>query len=464
MSEPLKPYPAYKPAAVPWLQQVPEHWGEMKVKYIFRERVQKGYPNEPLLAATQSKGVVTKEAYGLRTVEAQKDLHLLKLVEKGDFVISLRSFQGGIEVSYARGIISPAYTILRTARPCDPGYLKFLLKSAPFIDGLKLFITGIREGQNIDYLRLARTPLPWPSLVEQHLIVRYLHALDAKVKRYIRTKRTLIARLQEQKQAIIQRTVTRGLDPNVKLKPSGVEWLGEVPEHWEVSLVKQVGLVRFSGVDKLTHNWETKVLLCNYTDVYRNDFIDRSIDFMQASATQNEINKFTLRAGDVLLTKDSETADDIAVPTCVVEDLDGVLCGYHLALIRPFKQKAVGEFLFRALTAPTIAKQFHLAANGVTRYALGKDAVKNGYLAMPPFEEQQRICESINTMFQPINKSIEQLKKEIGHITEYHTRLIADVVTGAVDVTAAAKAMAVETEEVMEEEPLSMAAEGEEEH
>src|SRR5438874_13115164 len=112
MIEGLKPYPEYKESGQPWLRKCPAHWSQRRMKFLFSERTQKGFPKEPLLAATQTKGVVRKEDYGERTVTVTKDFHLLKLVEMGDFVISLRSFEGGIEVAHYRGIISPAYTVL----------------------------------------------------------------------------------------------------------------------------------------------------------------------------------------------------------------------------------------------------------------------------------------------------------------------------------------------------------------
>jgi type I restriction enzyme S subunit len=123
----LKPYPDYKESGLPWLGRCPEHWALRRTKILFQERVQKGFPNEPLLAATQTKGVVRKEDYGTRTVTAQKDLHLLKLVEQGDYVISLRSFQGGIEFAHCRGIISPAYTVLKPRATANSGYYKHFL-------------------------------------------------------------------------------------------------------------------------------------------------------------------------------------------------------------------------------------------------------------------------------------------------------------------------------------------------
>ncbi|MBO7599286.1 MAG: restriction endonuclease subunit S, partial [Bacteroidales bacterium] len=146
----MQKYSSYKDSGVKWLGQIPEHWEVRKMKYAFEERSEKGFPSLPLLAATQNHGVIKKENYENRTVEATKSLDSLKLVEVGDFVISLRSFQGGIEISYDRGIISPAYTVLRPTHIGDC-YFKYLGKSPIFIQLLKSMVTGIREGQNIDY-------------------------------------------------------------------------------------------------------------------------------------------------------------------------------------------------------------------------------------------------------------------------------------------------------------------------
>lgn len=186
----LEPYPTYKETPLPWLPEVPEHWTLLRVKYLFKERTEKGYPNEPLLAATQTKGVVPKSLYENRTVTAQKDLHLLKLVCPGDFVISLRSFEGGIELAHYRGIISPAYTVLEPGKHVCIPYFALLLKSQVFIDNLTLFVTGIREGQNIEFEKFSRSLLPVPPLPEQEAIAKYLnfklHELDQLIALYRR--------------------------------------------------------------------------------------------------------------------------------------------------------------------------------------------------------------------------------------------------------------------------------------
>lgn len=150
MSQDLQRYDRYVSNSSPWLGDLPSHWSIQRTKSLLVERSQKGFPDEPLLASTQSHGVILKSDYATRTVTATKDLHLLKLVEVGDFVISLRSFQGGIERCHHRGIISPAYTVLTAKSDKYRDYLTYLFKSKPFVDSLTLSVTGIREGQNID--------------------------------------------------------------------------------------------------------------------------------------------------------------------------------------------------------------------------------------------------------------------------------------------------------------------------
>ena len=169
------------------------------------------------------------------------------------------------------------------------------------------------------------------------------------IARFIKAKRDLVALLTEQKRRIIDQAVTRGLDSTVRIKPSGIEWLGDIPEHWDVTLIKHVANVRFSGVDKHSHDHETPVRLCNYTDVYKNDRITSKMNLMQATATSAEIARLTLKSGDVIITKDSETPDDIAVPAWVPEDLPGVVCAYHLGLLRQSLIGRAASFCFAPL-------------------------------------------------------------------------------------------------------------------
>ena len=200
-------YDAYQDVNEIWIHELPLHWETIKIKRLFDERVEKGYPNEPLLAATQNMGVVPKSLYGQRTVEATKDLDLLKLVRKGDFVISLRSFQGGIELAYYQGIISPAYIIM-IPKGITTAYFKHLAKSSVFIELLKQCVTGIREGQNIDYSKLKGIRIPVPPVEEQLKIAAYLDSIEARIEARIEE----ITLLKKYKNAISSDIVTGKID------------------------------------------------------------------------------------------------------------------------------------------------------------------------------------------------------------------------------------------------------------
>ncbi len=170
----MKRYEKYKPTGIQWLPEIPEHWEAVKIKYCFNQRSEKGFPNEPILCATQSRGVIPQTLYENRVVVVNKGFEGLKLVKVGDFVISLRSFQGGIEYAYYQGIISSAYTILSPQKESSSPYFKYLFKSHPFIQLLQTCVTGIREGQNINYSVLGNSFIPIPPIPEQNKIVAYL--------------------------------------------------------------------------------------------------------------------------------------------------------------------------------------------------------------------------------------------------------------------------------------------------
>ena len=243
----MERYNEYKDSGVQWLGEIPSHWELRKMKYTFCERSQKGFPNEPLLAATQNHGVIKKSDYENRTVEATKNLDTLKLVEEGDFVISLRSFQGGIEYSHCRGIISPAYTVLKAHHLTEP-YFKHLAKSPVFINLLKSTVTGIREGQNIDYNKLKIEFLPIPTVEEQQAIACYLDTVTAKIDEAIAQQQKMIDLLNERKQIIINKAVTKGLNPNAEMKESGMEWMGQIPNDWVDTKIKNCIQSNTSGI------------------------------------------------------------------------------------------------------------------------------------------------------------------------------------------------------------------------
>lgn len=246
----------------------------------------------------------------------------------------------------------------------------------------------------------------------------------------------------ESKQA--QRYRQARFKPYPHYKSTGIEWLGEVPEHWAIHKLKNIAQSTFSNVDKNPVEGEQPVHLCNYMDVYYKDFITADLELMEATANPAEIRKFALRDGDVLITKDSETWDDIAVPACVVGDHDGVLCGYHLAQIRPKQFRINGRYLFRAFCARGINDQFRVAATGITRYGLGKYWIDNGLFPVPPIEEQLSIADFLDRETARIDNLIEKKKRQIELLQEKRTALISHAVTKGLDPNAKMKDSGIE--------------------
>lgn len=438
----LGPYSAYKDSGLTWLDKVPSHWGRRRMKFLFSERTQKGFPDEPLLAATQTKGVVRKEDYGKRTVTAMKDFHLLKLVQVGDFVISLRSFEGGIEVSHCRGIISPAYTVLKPSGDATQAYYSRLFKSADFISSLTLFVTGIREGQNIDYERMSRDYTPLPPVDEQLAIGRFLDWANARLERTIRAKRRVIALLTEQKQAIIHRAVTRGLDPNVSLKPSGIAWLGDIPAHWETRrskyLFREVDERSASGAETHLSMSQKFGLIPNSEMSVRRLLSDSYAGAKLCQPGDMVLNRLKAHLGVFALAPQSGLiSPDYTVfrPICALEPT------YFEAIYR----------------SPACRVELYKRAKGIVQgfWRLYTDDFYDIGVPVPPIAEQTEIMAHLAEALGGQNTAISRLEREIDLLREYRTRLVADVVTGKLDVReAAARLPQDELEAALESEAL----------
>jgi type I restriction enzyme S subunit len=212
-------------------------------------------------------------------------------------------------------------------------------------------------------------------------------------------------------------------------KPSGVDWLGDIPEHWEVKRLKFVAKVQSSNVDKKSFADEIPVRLCNYVDVYKHEFIDDSISFMNATATEAEVEKFILNEGDVLITKDSETPDDIANPAFVVKDFQSVICGYHLAQIKPNKIELSGKYLFRLFQSPKFNSYFEVSANGITRFGLPLDSITDVFVSLPPLDEQRIIGDYLDEKTAQIDSLINHKLRLIELLKEERAAVINQAVT-----------------------------------
>ncbi|MFY0653873.1 MAG: restriction endonuclease subunit S [Cyclobacteriaceae bacterium] len=426
-------YPAYRESNIDWFPEMPIDWDSIKVKHIFNERVEKGFPNEPLLAATQTKGVVRKEEYENTTVTAQKDFHLLKLVKVGDFVISLRSFQGGIEIAYQQGIISPAYTIMQLKDSIDKSYFKHLFKSKYFIDGLTTFVTGIREGQNIDYSKFRRSFSPLPPKPEQSAIAQFLDRKTAEIKAFIELKEKTIALLKERKTAIINQAVTKGLDPNVEMKDSGIVWLGEIPKHWEVKKLKY--LMSISGRVGWKALTASEYVPDGYVFLATPNIKFKEIDFEDVNYITkkrfDESPELILEKGDVLLTKDGSTVGTVNV----VRDLPRPsTVNSSIAVLKDKSGHLVSEYCFYTIKSNYLSELIHFKKEGMGVPHLFQSDIKQFEMILPPVSEQNEIVDFIQNASVELDSLMDQAEKEIALIKEYQQSLISEAVTGKIDV------------------------------
>lgn len=213
-----------------------------------------------------------------------------------------------------------------------------------------------------------------------------------------------------------------------QFKDSGIEWLGKIPEHWGVTKLKKEFQIMPSNVDKKSKESEDTVKLCNYVDVYYNDFIKLNIDFMIATASEHQIKKFQLQNGDVLITKDSEDPFDIAVPALVKETEDKLLCGYHLSMIRTINNKIHGAFLFWSLMDKAIASQLFREATGVTRWAIASRHIKNSIIAFPPLPEQKAIAAYLDRATAKIDRMIAIKEAQLEKMEGYFLTRVKEVI------------------------------------
>ncbi len=217
-------------------------------------------------------------------------------------------------------------------------------------------------------------------------------------------------------------------------KDSGVEWLGDVPEHWEVQRMATVADLRVSNVDKHVREGESPVRLCNYLDVYHNERIGAHLPFMAGTAKEREIRKFRLAVGDVLITKDSEDWSDIGVPALVEYAAPDLVCGYHLAMLRPHGASLDGGYLFQALKDSHVAWQWQVAAAGVTRYGLSQNAIRSMKVPLPPLPEQRSVARFLNDADRRIRRYIRAKERLIELLEEERRATIHEAVTGRIDV------------------------------
>ena len=445
----LKPYPAMKDSGVPWLGEVPEHWGVLPNRAIFDEVKERDRPDADMLSVTITKGVIRQQALledSSKKDSSKLDKSAYKLVRRGEIAYNkMRAWQGAVGVSEYEGIVSPAYIVQRPRKGAAPRYLHYLLRTPAFAKEAERWSYGITSDMwslRPEHFKMIYSCLP--PLPEQAAIVRFLDHADRRIRRYIRAKQKLIKLLEEQKQAIIHRAVTRGLDPNVGLKPSGVEWLGDVPAHWEVKRLHQItdaGRPIMYGIVLPGPNVDEGVFIVKGGDCepgrLRPELLSRTTFEIESRYARSRLAErdivFAIRGG----VGAAELVPSQLAGANLTQDAARIAAG---AGVDP-------RWLLHAVRAPIFREHVRSQVVGATVRGINIRDLKRIEVVVPPLEEQVRIVEHLNHTTWDIATASDRAQRQIDLLHEYRTCVIADVVTGKLDVREAAAQLPDEIEE-----------------
>ena len=424
----MKCYPEYKESGVGWIGQIPEHWKVVRSKHLFGNRNQRGYEGEALLSVTQDQGVLPRNELDYRVWNPDGNIKLYKLVRPGDWVISLRTFEGGIELSEVRGIVSAAYTTMSPLRQIYNSYFKYLLKSVNFIAELNRITTGIRQGKNISYDDFSDTRIVFPPLSDQKAIGNFLDRKTGQIDELIRIKERQIELLQEQRTALINQAVTKGLDPNVEMKPSGVEWIGEIPKHWTITRLKYLG----ESIIGLSYKPEDVTDDKNGTLVLRASNIQNGkpsfLDNVYVNAEVDE--KLHLKENDILICSRSGSRELIGKNITITKELEGITFGVFMTIFRTKFFRFISYFL----NSQVFKNQSGLFLTS-TINQLTINTLNNFLISFPTEErEQAQIANFLDRQTQQIDELIAAEGRKIELLKEYRQSLISEAVTGKIDV------------------------------
>jgi len=409
---------------------IPISWEEYPAKRLFSDKCVKDHPDETPLASSQLFGVIPQELFektlDKQVMVATKGFENFKLVEKDDFVISLRSFQGGIEYSKYRGIISPAYTVLSKSSKVFSGFFIYYLKSDEFLQRINAVITGIREGKTIKYENFALLRLPLPPLETQKQIAGFLDKETSRIDALISRKQRQIELLQEKRQAIITQSVTKGLNPDVKMKDSGVEWIGEIPEHWGVDKIRHLTLVKRGASprpidDPKYFDEEGKYSWVRIADVTASSkYLETTTQRLSKLGSSLSVK---LVPGKLFLS----IAGSVGKP--ILTKID---CCIHDGFVYFPYFKENNEFLYYIFRSSEL---FSGLGKMGTQLNLNTDTVGDIKIPLPPRNEQEQIVKSLISKIGTIDSIGQKIDTSINLLKEYRSSLITHAVSGQIDIT-----------------------------
>lgn len=416
----MKRYPKYKDSGISWLGQIPEHWEVKQLRSFLKLFSEKGHRDSQLLSVTREQGVIQRDVESKEENHnyIPEDLSGYKYIEKGDFVINkMKAWQGSYAVSDYDGIVSPAYYTCKLSG-VNSRFFTMAIRSKVYVSFFAQYSKGIRVGQwDLETEALKAIPFYFPPLNEQQKIVEFLDSKISKIESYISEKEKEVKLLTELKQSQIAQVVTKGINPNVPMKDSGISWIGQIPEHWSVSKISDIFKERREKVSDKDY----QALSVSKQGI--------TLQLESAVKTDNGDNRKKVCVGDFVVNSRSDRKG-----SCGVSQFDGSVSLINIVL-QP-REEICGTYFHHLFRSNYYIEEFYRLGRGIvadlwtTRYS----EMKNIYVPIPPKEEMEQIVHFIESKCQSIDSMISNLESEIAYLKEYKQSLIADAVTGAINV------------------------------
>lgn len=421
-----------------WLGSAPEDWRQVRAKHIMRERRERSLANDIHLTPSQKYAVLPQAEYmkltGGRVVLNLTGADSMKHVEAGDFIIHLRSFQGGIEYSKYTGKVSNAYTVLTPGSEIVDSFYKYIFKSEGFISELSHTTDQLRDGQSIKFSQLDLITFPLPPEGDQRKIADYLDVETAKIDNLIAKQRRLLELLEEKRRATITHAVTRGLNPNVELKETNIPWLGKIPASGRIMKLKMMLLLNTGGVwGDDPHNDGSDIIVLRSTE--------QTVDGAwvlhnpaERHITIGEYEKTKLREGDLVVTKSSGSELHIGKTSIVDAQTTGYSYSNFMQRLR-FKDSETPEFYWYLLNSNVARGQYNYYSNSTSGLANLNSTIFDElqFVHFNP-AEQQAIVRYLAEEDRKLITLKQKIKKQIVLLCERRTSLVSYAVTGKVKV------------------------------
>jgi type I restriction enzyme S subunit len=426
-------FPRYRESGLPWLGEIPEHWDVRRNGRLFAERVDTGHEELPILEVSLRTGVRVRDMENGTRKQQMTDRSKYKRAAKGDIAYNMmRMWQGAVGVAPVNGLISPAYVVARPFAETEPRYYAYLFRTDAYKREVNKFSRGIVSDRNRLYWdEFKQMPSVFPPMEEQRRIADFLDAHGRLTARLIRNKRRLIGLLNEQKQAIINRAVTRGLNLHAPMKPTGVDWMPEVPMHWDVRMLSRLAAKLQTGP------FGSQLHQADYVEdgvpvINPMHLIDGSIrpdrETTVNAQTAKRLVRHELVPGEIVIARRGELGR-----CALVREFDGpMLCGTGCMTLR--LSEGIPRFYFEFLSSASVRRFLDERSIGATMQNLNPSIIGSIQTVVPPENEQEAIIRAIEDTNSTFASLESKAQDEIRLVREYRERLIADVVIGKLDV------------------------------